>query len=160
DCAACHGAGGGGDGPSAAGMVPKPTSFRGGRIDLLSPFHVFNAASFGVHGTAMPAYAGARTPQELWDIAFFVMTLRDGFEARPPVEVVPLPLAVLASESNEQVLRRLRSARPSAAAAEVDYYRANLPPAEASRDEGPASDVAIDEGGLRMAETLERAFTR
>ena len=43
---------------------------------------------------AMPAYGETLQPRELWDIAFSVMTLRDGVRRRgaPPVEIVPLSL--------------------------------------------------------------------
>jgi S1-C subfamily serine protease/mono/diheme cytochrome c family protein len=157
DCAPCHGVVGGGDGRAAAGMVPSPSSFRESRMALLSPHQVFNASTFGVPGTAMPAYGDALSPRQLWDVAFFVMTLRDGFDPRPPAEIVPLTLPELAARSDEELLTRLRASRPGAEASELDYYRAKLRPAR------PADEVdrtEVNENGSEVAEILERTFAR
>jgi S1-C subfamily serine protease/mono/diheme cytochrome c family protein len=154
DCAPCHGAVGGGDGPSAASMTPKPTSFRGTTMSIISPHQVYNAATFGVPATAMPSYRDALPAQSLWEIAFFVMTLRDGFERSPPVEIVPLTLPEIAASSDEELLRRLRASRPGALASEVDFYRAEFlrPAAVESNDDAPPED------GLEVAQVLERTF--
>src|SRR4030095_799073 len=61
NCAQCHGATGKGDGPGRDSMNPKtpvPANFIDPeRIGGLSPFKVFNTASFGVEGTAMASFA-------------------------------------------------------------------------------------------------------
>lgn len=157
DCAPCHGVVGGGDGPAASGMVPRPTSFREPWIALISPHQVFNAANFGVPGTGMPAYREALLPGEMWDVAFFIMTLRDGFDPSPPVEVVPLSLQEIASRSDEELLKRLRVSRPGAEASELDYYRARF-----RRSAPPESidQAAVGDNGLEVAALLERAFAR
>jgi serine protease Do len=155
NCAPCHGPVGGGDGPSSGGMTPKPTSFRGPATSLLSPHHVVNAARFGVPGTAMPAWGDGLPAQDLWDVAFFVMTMRDGFEPNPPVEVVPLSLSEIASLSDEELLHRLRVSRPGASISELDFYRAGFLRAAPAVDRGGS---APGEDGLGVAESLERAF--
>ena len=156
DCAPCHGPVGGGDGPSAPWMTPKPTSFRAPVMSLLSPYHVFHSASFGMAGTGMPSYR-AVPAADLWNIAFFVMTMRDGFDPVPPVEVVPVSLAEISSLSDEELLKRLRVSRPGALVSELDYYRAQfLPPA--AENVGEAADPVDD--GLAVALRLERAFAR
>lgn len=155
DCASCHGATGAGDGPASPGMSPAPTSFRGSRMNRVSPYEVLTATSFGVPGTDMPSHREGRSRQDLWDVAFFVMTLRADFDPKPPVETVPLTLRELASNSNDALLKRIRASRPGATASEVDSYRAAAPvPEAASRGDASADP------GLAAAEELERAFAR
>jgi serine protease Do len=154
-CAPCHGVVGAGDGWAAPSMSPRPTSFREPLMAMRSPHEVYGSASFGNPGTAMPAYGEGLQPRELWDIAFFVMTLRDGFDATPPVEIVPLSLKEIAAQSDEELLKRLRTSRPGAQARELDYYRSGFRRtggAVASARSAPADD------GASVAETLERTF--
>jgi S1-C subfamily serine protease len=77
NCAACHGPAGAGDGFGDPEMDPPATSFLDERMNLLSPHQVYGAINFGIDGTAMPSYVDALPPQQLWDIAFHVMTLRE-----------------------------------------------------------------------------------
>jgi mono/diheme cytochrome c family protein len=155
NCAPCHGAAGGGDGPSSRGMSPRPTSFRDPQTTLLSPHQIWNAANFGLPGTGMPAYRGALSPRELWDVSFLAMTMRDGFEPNPPVEIVPLSIKQLAAQSDEELLKTLRVSRPKAAPAELDYYRGQLlrPKAPDERD-----TPAVGDSSLKDAQSLERVF--
>jgi high-affinity iron transporter len=103
DCAICHGGRGAGDGAAAAGQDPPPTSFRDDvRMSLVSPHQVTGAMTFGVDRTAMPSYREAYTDADLWDVAFFVMTLRDGFDPRPPAVPLDLPLDDVARFSNAE----------------------------------------------------------
>jgi S1-C subfamily serine protease/mono/diheme cytochrome c family protein len=156
-CAPCHGAVGGGDGWAAPGMIPQPNSFREPLMALRSPHEVFNAAKFGIAGTAMPSYQDGVLPRDLWDIAFFVMTLRDGFDPNLPVEVVPLSLKEVASQSDEELLRRLRVSRPGAQAREIDYYRSRFRRSGA-HEAGVAAAPA--DSATEVAEVLERTFAR
>ncbi|MBZ4420996.1 FTR1 family protein [Myxococcus sp. RHSTA-1-4] len=84
-CAACHGADGSANLPIAATMEPAPANFH--NADLmggLTPYKAFNTTSFGVPGTAMPAYP-TLTEEERWSLAFFVFTLRQpACEGTPP----------------------------------------------------------------------------
>ena len=156
-CAPCHGSVGGGDGWAAPGMIPQPHSFREPLMALRSPHQVFNATSFGITGTAMPSYQNGLLPLELWDIAFFVMTLRDGFDPNPPVEIVPLTLKEVASQSDEELLRRLRVSRPGAQAREIDYYRSRFR-RSGTQEAGVAA--APGDSATAVAEVLERTFAR
>lgn len=76
NCSSCHGAGGGGDGPLAAALNPRPANFLDpARMDGLSPFRVYNTIRLGVPGTGMPAFP--KLPDKAaWDLAFYVMSLR------------------------------------------------------------------------------------
>jgi high-affinity iron transporter len=75
NCSQCHGMSGAGDGSLAQGLNPPPTvlidpDFYSG----LSPFKVHNTMSFGIKGTAMPAFPQI-TDDKKWDVAFYVMSL-------------------------------------------------------------------------------------
>ena len=66
-CAGCHGAGGKGDGPHAAGMDPKPANLTDADLqkELTDPA-VFWRISEGVPSTKMPAYKSKLTEEERW----------------------------------------------------------------------------------------------
>ncbi len=75
NCSQCHGMSGAGDGQLAQGLNPPPTNF----IDPdfyagLSPFKVHNTMTFGIAGTAMPAFPQIPDDKK-WDVAFYVMSL-------------------------------------------------------------------------------------
>lgn len=74
-CAACHGALGRGDGPSAASLNPRPTDLTNRlRARERSLFALHQIISNGVQGTAMPSF-GSLSEQDRWALAFFVGTL-------------------------------------------------------------------------------------
>ncbi len=128
DCAPCHGPRGGGDGWAARWLDPLPSSFRDERMKLVSPHQVYGATRFGIEGTGMPAWEGARADAELWDVAFHVLTLR--FErdrsARDPG--LGVGLADLAASSDEELLARLRAERRGVSSRDLHYYRLHPPP--------------------------------
>ncbi len=71
-CATCHGASGGGDGPAAASLQPRPRSFRDPAVTAtLSPVRAFSAISDGVPGTAMVGFS-AMPDADRWSLAFYV----------------------------------------------------------------------------------------
>ena len=84
NCAQCHGVSGKGDGPGRESMNPKtppPANFTDPeRIGGLSPFKAFNAASFGIEGTAMASFA-ALSDEQRWQVAFYIFSLRFSKEA-------------------------------------------------------------------------------
>lgn len=122
-CEPCHGATGGGDGRAAPGMEPPPVSFRGPRMNLVSPHQMYVAIASGIEHTAMPAYTPAYTPAESWDLAFFVLTLREGFAPRAPDVELPFTLRELALSANDELLERARKTWPAAQPAHVDHCR-------------------------------------
>jgi len=75
NCASCHGAQGQGDGSAAEYLDPRPVNFHEQDMAALSPTQVFFLLSSGSYGTAMPSF-GLLTEAELWDLAFYVFTLR------------------------------------------------------------------------------------
>lgn len=102
-CQRCHGADGGGDGPAVVDMEPEPRSFRDSRMNRLAPYQLYNAVTFGVDGTAMPGFGDGLSRREIWDLAFYVMTLRDGFDPGPEPDT-RLSLRQLATRSNAELL--------------------------------------------------------
>ncbi|HEY7513248.1 MAG TPA: FTR1 family protein, partial [Vicinamibacteria bacterium] len=107
NCAICHGGKGDGDTPRARELEPRPASFREtARLAQLSPYRVYNTLTFGVPGTAMASFETLSTA-ERWDLAFYVFRLgHEGAAGRGPVD---LTLAELASSSDAELLRLLRS---------------------------------------------------
>jgi high-affinity iron transporter len=75
-CAMCHGAGGRGDGPAAAMLLPKPR-------DLSSPDFwagrtlesVADVVREGKPGTAMMGYQSVLTPEEIREVVAYLRTL-------------------------------------------------------------------------------------
>jgi high-affinity iron transporter len=77
-CAACHGAGGRGDGAPAAWLEPPPTSLADGpRMMLLSPQHVYRVLTVGLGSAGMPDFA-ALPAADRWSLAFFAVAMRHG----------------------------------------------------------------------------------
>jgi high-affinity iron transporter len=71
-CASCHGAGGRGDGPAAAGLDPAPTDFHDiVRARQRSLFGLFNTITLGVDGTGMAGF-GRLSDSDRWALAFLV----------------------------------------------------------------------------------------
>ncbi|HEY0011931.1 MAG TPA: FTR1 family protein [Allosphingosinicella sp.] len=71
NCAACHGAAGGGDGPSARGMEPPPIAFTDrARASERSVFALYQVIEQGLEGTAMPSFAHL-SGEDRWALAFY-----------------------------------------------------------------------------------------
>ena len=74
-CAACHGPRGLGDGPSASALNPPPAS-----LPLHVPLHsdgdVFAFIENGFPGSAMPAFRGALTEEQMWHLVNYLRTLK------------------------------------------------------------------------------------
>lgn len=82
-CASCHGALGRGDGPAAAGIDPKPPAI--GEIATMrevTPAMMYRVASVGISGTQMTGWADVMTPEQRWNVVWYLMTLR-----RSPAQV-------------------------------------------------------------------------
>ena len=71
-CAACHGAEGGGDGPAAKGLNPHPVAFTDvARARERSVFALYQVIDQGLDGTAMRSFSEL-SPQDRWALAFTV----------------------------------------------------------------------------------------
>ncbi|MCK8496870.1 FTR1 family protein [Myxococcus fulvus] len=102
NCAACHAADGSANLPIAATMEPAPANFQDAALmGGLTPYKAFNTTSFGVPGTAMPAFP-TLTEDERWSLAFFAFTLR-----LPPCEGTPprASLERLANATDDELVK-------------------------------------------------------
>ncbi len=75
DCVTCHGENGHGDGPASEALDPPPANL----VDLCeisANDFLFWKVSTGVTGTAMPAWKGTFTDQQIWQVIAFIRTLK------------------------------------------------------------------------------------
>lgn len=85
-CVACHGPRGFGDGEAGRGLQPPPANLASMiRMPMLNDEFLLWAVSEGgvPFGTAMPAFKGVLTPEQIWKIAAF---MRAGFPPLPYVD--------------------------------------------------------------------------
>jgi len=108
NCVACHGVEGRGDGPAGAGLDPAPADFWDPKLDGVSPFQAFNVIRVGVPGTAMAPFA-ALSDDDLWDLAFYVISFRHQpqagtADAGSPAALIDDALVAAASRSDQELL--------------------------------------------------------
>jgi mono/diheme cytochrome c family protein len=72
NCAVCHGETGEGDGPSAAGLDPRPANLHESHVQDLSDGALFHIITHGVPNTAMPAWEEQLTEDERWHLVNFI----------------------------------------------------------------------------------------
>jgi high-affinity iron transporter len=140
NCAQCHGETGKGDGPGRESMNPQnpaPANFTDpARMGGLSPFKAFNAASFGIEGTAMASFA-ALSEEQRWQVGFFVLSLRfpadqaaagDKLVSSRRLAAELLTVAALSTSSDEDLLEKLKADFPTEAEANhvLAYLRHGL----------------------------------
>lgn len=122
-CAACHGIGGQGDGPAAAGLTPPPTAFTDGeRARQRSIFALYQVVTQGIDGTPMQSYASLPTGDR-WALAFhagqFAFPDTDASEGERLWQADPSLHAVVPD------LKTLVGTTPAALAARVGAPRAD-----------------------------------
>lgn len=72
-CASCHGERGDGNGPAAASLNPKPTSFLDLKyIPMRSRVDHYEATANGQQGTSMPPWKGTLTDKQIWDVVAYL----------------------------------------------------------------------------------------
>ncbi len=75
DCVTCHGENGHGDGPASQTLDPRPANL----VDLskiAADDFLFWKISTGIDGTAMPAWKGILTDQQIWQVIAFIRILK------------------------------------------------------------------------------------
>jgi len=93
NCAACHGEGGRGDGPAGVALNPPPADLA---IHTQPGVHtdgqLFTWIADGFPGSAMPAWRGELSDDEIWDLVNFIRMF--GERGGPPIPTPrPLPTA-------------------------------------------------------------------
>lgn len=113
-CAACHGLTG--TPPQGLELSTKPPVFSDpAEVAQLAPQRIFNAATYGVPKTAMPAYDDGLSDADRWDVAFHVLTLaHPGPSPRAlglaRAALVPTGYRELALQTDEQLAKKLAAA--------------------------------------------------
>jgi high-affinity iron transporter len=77
-CAGCHGTSGLGDGPLARKMKPPPPALGdAAAMRQSTPALHYRIVSVGVAGTPMVSWANALTPDQRWDVVWYVHMMRN-----------------------------------------------------------------------------------
>jgi mono/diheme cytochrome c family protein len=77
-CFNCHGKGGGGDGPVAAGLDPAPRNFHHhGFWRHRTEGEIFWVIKHGSSGTAMVPFGGLLSDEEIWAVIQYLRTFAD-----------------------------------------------------------------------------------
>jgi cytochrome c oxidase cbb3-type subunit 2 len=122
-CAACHGVSGRANGTSAAGLVDdwgqaiRPAdltqgwSYRGGS----EPREIATRILTGISGAPMPSYAEATTPDDVWQLAYYVRSLQQEprwtmLNTVPQVAHLPTSIDDVGWQAAKRVDLRLRLA--------------------------------------------------
>jgi putative copper resistance protein D len=74
-CQSCHGVGGYGDGPAAAGLPRRPADLTAKHARDHTAGDLYWWISHGIAGSGMPGFADQLAPDERWDVINFVRTL-------------------------------------------------------------------------------------
>ncbi|MBL8090681.1 MAG: c-type cytochrome [Anaerolineales bacterium] len=74
-CATCHGSGGHGDGPAGAALNPPPKDLSVLQLQV-SDGYLFWRISEGSPGTAMVAWRGILTDEQIWQLTAYIRTLK------------------------------------------------------------------------------------
>jgi len=87
NCLACHGTGGKGDGPGAAGLNPPPADFTDAHARAHADSEFYGWIRDGKSGTAMPAFGDELDDDEIWDVINYIRAEFQNASATPsPVE--------------------------------------------------------------------------
>jgi mono/diheme cytochrome c family protein len=75
NCVACHGAQGHGDGPAGASLDPAPKNLAE-LSAVATDDYLFWRISTGKEGTAMVAWKGVLSDEQIWQVISFIHTLK------------------------------------------------------------------------------------
>ncbi len=74
-CSSCHGPKGLGDGPAAGALDPRPRNLQE-LSKQVGDDYLFWRISEGVEGTAMVAWKGVLSEEQIWQVIAFIRTLK------------------------------------------------------------------------------------
>jgi putative copper resistance protein D len=118
NCALCHGAGGAGDGPAAAGLAIRPADLTAAHLLAHPPGDLFWWISRGRANGAMPGFAAIISPDRRWDLINFLRARAAGVLSRrlgPTIAAegaLPVPDFAFESNGREQTLTGLLERGP------------------------------------------------
>jgi putative copper resistance protein D len=95
-CAVCHGVGGAGDGPAAAGLQPRPADLTAPHTGQHTAGDLFWWLTHGIRGTSMPGFGDRLSVEDRWDLINFLRALASADQARglgPVVDPIPAIVA-------------------------------------------------------------------
>jgi mono/diheme cytochrome c family protein len=75
NCVACHGSQGHGDGPASTSLDPAPKNLPE-LSSIVADDYLFWRISTGREGTAMVAWKGVLTDEQIWQVVSFIRTLK------------------------------------------------------------------------------------
>ena len=109
-CAECHGLAGRGDGPASFLLKPRPRDFTSGSFKVRSTESgtppsdedIVRSIRQGLHGTAMPAWEGVLSGDDIQQVAIYVKSLAPRFAADRPQ---PIPIKAPVGATAESVGR-------------------------------------------------------
>ena len=115
-CAACHGAGGHGDGPLASGLPVPPADLTAGHLWMHADGEMFWWLTHGIEaplgGMAMPGFAKALTPDDRWALIDFIRARNAGLARRSsgawPMQVQAPSFQAACADGRETTLADLR----------------------------------------------------
>lgn len=98
-CVACHGADGGGNGPAASALNPKPRNFHSteGWKNGRSPTMVFKTLKEGLPPSAMASFV-TLPPDDRWALSHYVLSLGP----QPPQKDTPQDFAKIGVDPNQE----------------------------------------------------------
>jgi high-affinity iron transporter len=122
-CVDCHAADG--SGHTSLTLSTQPLNLHDPKqAGPLSPARIYGALTYGVPGTAMPAYEPVWSERERWDVAFYFLSLaHETLGAQDKARLAGLlqdaTLNSLASQSDEELRGRLQGSAPTPQEAEL-----------------------------------------
>ena len=139
-CAQCHGSGGRGDGPAAAGLTPPPADLVGPvSASRVVPLDYVRRLTYGTPGTAMPAFGPVLSRDDRWDVIAYVLSLSDSLARRSANGADAVTFASLRAALAAAMDRARHGAAGAAADQVLDAYR---------EFEGVEGRVRIADAGL------------
>jgi len=147
-CEQCHGPAGLGDGPAGAGLNPPPANLRyAAGAPPFEPIDYYRRVTYGVAGTAMPAFGALLSREERWDAIAYVLSLSDTLARRVPSGAGVVSFATVRATLARAMGDVRRGNRAEGAGGVMDAYLAF---------ESVEGDVRIADAGL--ASRAERRF--
>ncbi|MDT0651210.1 cytochrome c/FTR1 family iron permease [Autumnicola edwardsiae] len=118
NCVSCHGSQGYGDGALGRNLNPAPTNFHEAQ---LSPLQAYNVIKLGIEGTGMASY-NHLSEKELWDLSFYVLSLKHNEEISKAQLSSNLHLDSISKWNDEELQHFLNKSSSSITVGQVRHY--------------------------------------